>query len=77
MNKTINQICQSFNQNWEISAEGKEQWILSFFIKAKFNNLTKELMLAKLNNFYQTDLSEASFKKCFQEILSKNYYNQH
>ena len=69
MKQTINQICKSFNQNWELSAEGKEQWILYFVCKTKFKNTSQELIMNKLHQFYGTDLSEKSFKNCFNGLI--------
>ena len=71
----LNKILNTFEQNWEPSARGKQEWLQSYFLKSKIINLTLTEQLLKLKEFYRSDLSEESFKTIFKDkiVMTKPY----
>lgn len=74
MNKIIEQALNSYSKapsSWEVSPDGRQDWILGFFNKLKFSDLSLEATLTSLRKFYATDMSEQSFWAIFGDKVKE------
>lgn len=72
MRSVINSVLNKYDQDWELSPKGKEQWIKAYFNKVKIKDLSLKQTLDKLKLFYSTDMNEVAFNDIFSSYIESS-----
>jgi hypothetical protein len=84
MKQEIGRVLHSYEDSWELSPKGQEQWFNAFASKVYFKNISLVEKISLFKKFYKTDLSECSFKELFKDKIERmpefvsplNYHKQ-